>query len=123
MAEKPPEDIYISVVDEEPEIFELLKWDSSHTQKQQEPQQQQPEHRPIEKAKSPEKRFTRPIDSDPFDLNDTSFIETYRLSKDLARSLCDELKPVMPESTKSIEFSVESKVSVQYYLDKMRTQL
>lgn len=120
MAEKPPEEGYISVVDEEPEIFELLKWDSSHTQKQQEPQQQQQHHhqepRPIEKAKSPEKRVSKPSESDPFELNDPSFIETYRLSKDLARSLCEELKPVMPDSTKSIEFSVESKVSVHEFI-------
>lgn len=110
MAEKQPEEGYISVVDDEPEIFELLKWDSSHTQKQQEPQLQQQQTRPIEKAKSPEKRISKPIETDPFDLNDPSFIEIYRLSKDLARNLCEELKPVMPDSTKSIEFSVESKV-------------
>ncbi|XP_035446852.1 putative nuclease HARBI1 [Spodoptera frugiperda] len=107
MAEKPPEEGYISVVDEEPEIFELLKWDSSqHTQKPE----QIPRPIPIEKPKSPEKRVPKPADCDPFDLNEPSFIETYRLSKDLARNLCEELKPVMPDSTKSIEFSVESKV-------------
>lgn len=105
MAEKPPEEGYISVVDEEPEIFELLKWDNSHTQKQQEIQ-------PVEKAQSPDKRVCKPQESDPFDLSEPSFIETYRLSKDLARNLCEELKPVMPASTKSIEFSVESKVSL-----------
>ncbi|XP_059062053.1 putative nuclease HARBI1 [Achroia grisella] len=104
MADKPPEEGYISVVDEEPEIFELLKWDSSHTQKQQEP-------RPVEKAKSPEKRIPKGREEcDPFDLADPAFIESYRLSKELARNLCEELKPVMPDSTKSIEFSVESKV-------------
>nr|XP_026498171.1 putative nuclease HARBI1 [Vanessa tameamea] len=104
MADKPPEDGYISVVDEEPVFFELLKWDSSQSQKQHEP-------RSLEKAKSPEKSVPKPKDdSDPFDLSDSAFIDSYRLSKDLARSLCEELKPVMPESTKSIEFSVESKV-------------
>lgn len=108
MAEKPTEEGYISVVDEEPEIFELLKWDSSHTQKHVQPPG------PIEKPKSPEKRVSRPSECDPFDLNDSSFMEIYRLSKDLARDLCEELRPVMPDSTKSIEFSVESKVSVLY---------
>ncbi|XP_030026550.2 putative nuclease HARBI1 [Manduca sexta] len=103
MAEKPPEEGYISVVDEEPEIFELLKWDSSHTQKPQEP-------RPVEKPKSPEKKVMKSQESDPFELSDSAFIESYRLSKELARCLCEELKPVMPDSTKSIEFSVESKV-------------
>uniref|UniRef100_A0A2A4JV88 DDE Tnp4 domain-containing protein n=1 Tax=Heliothis virescens TaxID=7102 RepID=A0A2A4JV88_HELVI len=104
MAEKPPEEGYISVVDDEPEIFELLKWDTSHTQKPEQPP------RPIEKPRSPEKRVLKPAECDPFDLNEPSFIETYRLSKDLTRDLCEELKPVMPDSTKSIEFSVESKV-------------
>ncbi|XP_063829874.1 putative nuclease HARBI1 [Ostrinia nubilalis] len=104
MAEKPPEEGYISVVDEEPEIFELLKWDSSHTQKQQEP-------RPVEKARSPEKRPSRSREEvDPFDLPDQTFIETYRLSKDLVRNLIEEVAPVMPDSLKSLEFSVESKV-------------
>lgn len=104
MADKPPEDGYISVVDEEPVFFELLKWDSSQTQKQH-------EHRSLEKAKSPEKSVPKPKDdSDPFVFSDSAFIETYRISKDLARNLCEELKPVMPDSTKSMEFSVESKV-------------
>lgn len=105
MADKPPEDSYISVVDEEPVFFELLKWDSSQSQKQQEP-------RSLEKAKSPEKMVTKSKEeSDPFDLSDAAFLDMYRLSKDLARNLCEELKPVMPDSIKSIEFSVESKVS------------
>lgn len=104
MAEKPPEEGYISVVDEEPELYELLKWDSSNTQRQPEPVI-------TEKVKTPDKR-PAPQESDPFELNDPAFIETYRLTKDLARSLCEELKPVMPDSTKSIEFSVESKVSL-----------
>ncbi|OWR53452.1 putative nuclease HARBI1 like protein [Danaus plexippus plexippus] len=104
MADKPPEDSYISVVDEEPVFFELLKWDSSQSQKQQEP-------RSLEKAKSPEKMVTKSKEeSDPFDLSDAAFLDMYRLSKDLARNLCEELKPVMPDSIKSIEFSVESKV-------------
>ncbi|PZC75045.1 hypothetical protein B5X24_HaOG206816 [Helicoverpa armigera] len=106
MAEKPPEEGYISVVDEEPEIFELLKWDTSHTQKPEQPP------RPIEKPRSPEKRVLKPAECDPFDLNESSFIETYRLSKDLTRDLCEELKPVMPDSTKSIEFSIESKYGI-----------
>ncbi|KAL4709478.1 hypothetical protein ACJJTC_012815 [Scirpophaga incertulas] len=100
MAEKPPEEGYISVVDEEPEIFELLKWDHSHTQKQQEP---------VEKAKSPFKRHLK-VEIEPFDLPDSTFLETYRLPKDVVRSLINEVTPVMPETTKSIEFSVESKV-------------
>lgn len=105
MADKPPEDGYISVVDDEPVFFELLKWDSAQSQKQQEP-------RSLEKAKSPEKSVPIPRDeSDPFNLSDAAFIDSYRLSKDLARNLCQELEPVMPDSTKSIEFSVESKVS------------
>ncbi|KPJ04473.1 Putative nuclease HARBI1 [Papilio xuthus] len=104
MADKPPEEGYISVVDDEPEIFELLKWDSSQTHKQH-------ETNTLEKAKTPEKKLSKAKeDVDPFDLSDPAFIETYRLSKDLARGLCEELKPVMPDSTKSIEFSVECKV-------------
>lgn len=103
MAEKPPEEVYVSVVDEEPEIFELLKWDSSHTQKPQEP-------RPVEKVPTPEKRSSKPQDCYPFDLDDTVFIDTYRLSKNLVRNLCEELKPVMPDSTKFVEFSIENKV-------------
>ena len=106
MADKPPEDGYISVVDEEPVFLELLKWDASQSQKQHEP-------RSLEKAKSPEQTVQKSKDeSDPFDLSDAAFIETFRLSKDLARNLCEELKPVMPETTKSIEFSVESKVLI-----------
>lgn len=93
------------MVDEEPEIFELLKWDNPHTQKQQEPLL-------VERAKIQEKRpYKVREDVDPFDLPDPTFIETYRLSKDLVHNLCEELAPVMPESTKSMEFSVESKVS------------
>lgn len=103
MAEKPPEEVYVSVVDEEPEIFELLKWDSSHTQKPQEP-------RPVEKVPTLEKRSSKPQDCYPFDLDDTVFIDTYRLSKNLVRNLCEELKPVMPDSTKFVEFSIENKV-------------
>lgn len=102
MAEKPPEEGYISVVDEEPEIFELLKWDNPHTQKQ--------EAVVAEKAKSPPKKVKNQ-EVDPFDLSDPSFIETYRLSKDLVRGLCEELKPVLPDSTKSIDFPIETKVS------------
>ncbi|XP_063367949.1 putative nuclease HARBI1 [Cydia amplana] len=128
MAEKPPEEGYISVVDEEPEIFELLKWDAPQTQKHH--QNPHPDHRGLEKGvytqlkdkseqmnqqKAPEEpmvqeKRSKPAETDPFDLPDPTFIETYRLSKDLARGLIEELKPVMPESTKSIEFSVESKV-------------
>lgn len=108
MADKPPEEGYISVVDEEPEIFELLKWDNSHTQKQHEPQ-------PVERAKIYEKRpYKVREDVDPFDLPDQTFVETYRLSKELVHNLCEEVTPVMPESTKSIEFSVESKVSLLF---------
>ncbi|XP_068622553.1 putative nuclease HARBI1 [Battus philenor] len=104
MAEKPPEEGYISVVDDDPEIFELLKWDSSQTHKQHEP-------RSLEKAKTPEKKIPKgKEDVDPFELSEPAFIETYRLTKDLARGLCEELTPVMPDSTKSIEFSVECKV-------------
>ncbi|VVC91250.1 putative nuclease HARBI1 [Leptidea sinapis] len=109
MAGKPPDETYISVVDEEPEFFALLKWDSAQTQKPQEP-------RSFERAKSPEKLCslscmpTSKDELDPFDLSDSTFIETYRLTKDLARSLCEELTPVMPESNKSVEFSIETKV-------------
>ncbi|XP_038221324.1 putative nuclease HARBI1 [Zerene cesonia] len=104
MAEKPPEEGYISVVDEDPEFFALLKWDSNQSHKQH-------EVRSLERAKSPEKTMPRARDEvDPFDLNDLAFIEAYRVPKDIARSLCEELKPVMPDSIKSIEFSVESKV-------------
>lgn len=106
MAEKPPEEGYISVVDEEPEILELLKWDNPPIQKQQEQRCV-----PVEKPNIPEKRVSKSQESDPFELPEPGFIEKYRLSKDLARNLCVELKPVMPESTKSVEFSVESKVS------------
>lgn len=102
MAEKPPEEGYISVVDEEPEILELLKWDTSHTQKH--------DSIVIEKEKNQDKRVSKQ-ESDPFDLNEPTFIETYRLTKDLARNLIEELKPVMPASTKTVEFSIESKVS------------
>lgn len=110
MADKPPEEGYISVVDDEPEIFELLKWDTSQAHKQH-------ETNTLENAKTPEKKLPKAKeDVDPFDLTDPAFIETYRLSKDLARGLCEELKPVMPDSTKSIEFSVECKVCITYTL-------
>ncbi|RVE42584.1 hypothetical protein evm_012753 [Chilo suppressalis] len=102
MAEKPPEEGYISVVDEEPEIFELLKWDNSHTQKQHEPLL-------VEKTKTPDKRVLK-VDVEPFELPDHVFMNTYRLTKPLVRNLIEEVTPVMPETTKSIEFSVESKV-------------
>ncbi|KAJ2938479.1 hypothetical protein O0L34_g12924 [Tuta absoluta] len=105
MAEKPPEEGYISVVDEEPEILELLKWDG--TQQMQKPQE--PPHQ-TEKTKASEKRTMKQPEIDPFELQEPNFIETYRLTKDLARSLCEELKPVMPECSKTVEVSVESKV-------------
>lgn len=107
MAEKPPEDGYISVVDEEPEILELLKWDTSQIQKQEE----RPCEQPPEKPKSPEKRGAKQ-ETDPFDLAEPNFIETYRLSKDLARSLIDDLKPLMPETTKTPDFTVDCKVCI-----------
>ncbi|XP_049871942.1 putative nuclease HARBI1 [Pectinophora gossypiella] len=103
MAEKPPDEAYISVVDEEPEILELLKWDTPAIQKQH-------DQTPVVKEKTAEKRSLKALEMDPFDLPDPTFIETYRLSKDLVRSLCEELKPIMPDSTKTAEFSVESRV-------------
>ncbi|KAI5631582.1 DDE superfamily endonuclease domain-containing protein [Phthorimaea operculella] len=106
MAEKPPEEGYISVVDEEPEILELLKWDGA--QQMQKPQEQPPPQ--TEKTKTSEKRTMKHPEIDPFELQEPNFIETYRLTKDLARSLCEELKPVMPECSKTVEVSVESKV-------------
>ncbi|KAI5631290.1 DDE superfamily endonuclease domain-containing protein [Phthorimaea operculella] len=105
MAEKPPGG-YISVVDEEPEILELLKWDGA--QQMQKPQEQPPPQ--TEKTKTSEKRTMKHPEIDPFELQEPNFIETYRLTKDLARSLCEELKPVMPECSKTVEVSVESKV-------------
>lgn len=109
MAEKPPEEGYISVVDEEPEILELLKWDNNpHTQKHETVASQIANA--VARAKYPDKKVKQ-LEIDPFDLSDPTFIETYRLSKDLARALCEELKPVMPDSTKTVEFSIESKVS------------
>lgn len=109
MAEKPPEEGYISVVDEEPEILELLKWDTPQIQKQVE----RPCEQPPEKPKSSEKRGSKQ-ETDPFDLPEPNFIETYRLSKDLARGLIDDLKPLMPETTKTPDFTVDCKVCIIY---------
>ncbi|CAK1542386.1 unnamed protein product [Leptosia nina] len=104
MAEKPPEEGYISVVDEEPEFFALLKWDSAQTHKQH-------EVRSLERAKSPEKSVPKPREEpDPFDLNDVTFADTFRLTKDMARNLCEEIKSVMPDSTKLLDLSIETKV-------------
>ncbi|CAF4861451.1 unnamed protein product [Pieris macdunnoughi] len=105
MAGKPLEDGYISVVDEEPEIFALLKWDTAQTQKNF-------DVRSSERAKSPDKCIQKSSaeEADAFDMNDAAFLETFRIPKDLARSLCDEIKAVIPDSTKSLDLPIETKV-------------
>ncbi|KAF9787681.1 hypothetical protein SFRURICE_020248 [Spodoptera frugiperda] len=49
---------------------------------------------------------------DPFSIEDREFIKRYRLTKDLVRNLCDELKPHMSVPKKSTDLSVETKVLV-----------
>jgi hypothetical protein len=47
---------------------------------------------------------------DPFDLNDSEFIKKYRLSKQLALDLCNEIRPLFKVPIKSTDLSVETKV-------------
>ncbi|KAJ0169715.1 hypothetical protein K1T71_014900 [Dendrolimus kikuchii] len=49
--------------------------------------------------------------SDPFvELDDTEFIQRYRLTKQLATDLCNELRPKFKKAKKSTDLSVESKI-------------
>ncbi|KAJ0169386.1 hypothetical protein K1T71_014973 [Dendrolimus kikuchii] len=49
--------------------------------------------------------------SDPFvELDDTEFIQRYRLTKQLATELCNELRPKFKKAKKSTDLSVESKI-------------
>lgn len=47
---------------------------------------------------------------DPFNLDDVEFVKRYRLTKDLAHNLCDELRPLMKNPKRSTDLSVETKV-------------
>ncbi|XP_047507202.1 putative nuclease HARBI1 [Pieris napi] len=49
--------------------------------------------------------------TDPFlDLDDSEFIKRYRLSKELAQALCDEIRPLLRQPKKSTDLSAEQKV-------------
>lgn len=45
-----------------------------------------------------------------FDINDALFLKRYRLSKELARNLCEELRPLLKSPKKSSDLPVETKV-------------
>ncbi|XP_022828419.1 putative nuclease HARBI1 [Spodoptera litura] len=48
----------------------------------------------------------------PFHLDDTEFVKRYRLTKELVRNLCDEIRPLMRNPQKSTDLSVETKVLI-----------
>jgi len=48
---------------------------------------------------------------DPFNLDEAEFVKRYRLTKDLVRNLCDELRPLMKNPRRSTDLSVETKVN------------
>lgn len=75
------------------EIFEFLEEDFAHASS----------------SKMQRRRRLR-VQCNPFDLEDAEFIKRYRLTKDLAQNLCDELAPTMKSPTKSTDLSVETKV-------------
>ncbi|KAM3964790.1 putative nuclease HARBI1 [Aphomia sociella] len=46
----------------------------------------------------------------PFDLDEVDFIKRFRLSKELAYNLCEELRPLLKKPIKHMDLSVETKV-------------
>lgn len=69
----------------------------------------------INTTRRQKRRITRE-QSDPFDLEDAEFIKRYRLSKQLVLELCDELRPLLKNPTKSTDLSVETKVEVKLFI-------
>lgn len=53
-------------------------------------------------------------ESNPFDLDDKTFVGRYRLTKELAQNLCDELRPVLHNPKKSSDLPLETKVLPMY---------
>lgn len=51
----------------------------------------------------------------PFDMPNNAFVKRYRLTKELALELCNELQAFMPRLTKSTDLSIEVKVSTHLY--------
>lgn len=49
--------------------------------------------------------------SDPYQLRDRDFIKFFRLSKELARHLTEELRPHIPEARRVTAVALEIKVS------------
>lgn len=45
------------------------------------------------------------------DMSDRDFIKTFRLTKNLTRSLINELKPHLPETYRKSALSIETRVS------------
>lgn len=84
---------------EELEMFEFLESDSSQ-----------------ENTNMKLKRKRLRDECDAFSMSDAQFINRYRLSKELLRNLLEELKPYSPEPTKSTDLSLETKVSLLFFL-------
>lgn len=74
----------------------------------------------INNIRRQKRRLTRE-QSDPFYLEDREFIKRYRLSKQLVLELCDELRPLMKNPSKSTDLTVETKVKVKLLIHKTKT--
>ena len=60
------------------------------------------------------RRMERRAKCNPFDLDDTEFVKRYRLTKELTRNLCDDLRPLMKSPKKPTDLSIETKVGTSY---------
>uniref|UniRef100_A0A2H1WSW7 SFRICE_015554 n=1 Tax=Spodoptera frugiperda TaxID=7108 RepID=A0A2H1WSW7_SPOFR len=58
------------------------------------------------------RRMELRAECNPFDLDDTEFVKRYRLTKQLTRNLCDDLRPLMKTPKKPADLSVETKVLI-----------
>lgn len=55
-------------------------------------------------------RMSLRVQADAFELEEREFIRQYRLSKSLAQELCEEIRPMIRETRRSSDLSVETKV-------------
>jgi hypothetical protein len=52
---------------------------------------------------------------DPFHLSDMEFIRRYRLSKELVYEICEDLRPMVKEPTRTTDIDLEKKVTYLHY--------
>ncbi|XP_060804390.1 putative nuclease HARBI1 [Amyelois transitella] len=80
------------------EIFEFLEADEAANSEE------------VRSRKRRRMRFR--AECNPFDLDEEEFKKRYRLSKVLARNLCDDLEPLMKKPLRPSDLSVETKVLI-----------